>query len=88
MNLPATTNVWTADTTMGVKNRMAICLVAEIRISLALKPIFDKACRYMGGHSQPTEQLHVRPTVDELEQDFNQLDEMRSAYLSGKQSPG
>lgn len=49
-----------------------------------IEPIFDKACRYMGGHSQPTEQLHVRPTIDELEQDFNQLDEMRSAYLSSK----
>lgn len=48
-----------------------------------IEPIFDKACRYMGGHSQPTEQLHVRPTIDELEEDFNRLDEMRSAYLSG-----
>lgn len=49
-----------------------------------IEPIFDKACRYMGGHSQPTEQLHVRPTIDELQQDFTQLDEMRAAFLQGK----
>ena len=53
------------------------------KANTVIEPIFDKACRYMGGHSQPTEQLHVRPSIDELEQDFNQLDAMRSAFIGG-----
>lgn len=48
-----------------------------------LEPIFDKACRFMGGHSQPVEQLHVRPTVAGLEADFGVVDNFRKDYLKG-----
>lgn len=43
-----------------------------------IDPIFDKACRYMAGHSQPLEQLSVRPTVAELEADYAALEALRS----------
>jgi AAA domain len=53
------------------------------RANAVVEPIFDKACRYMGGHSQPLEQLSVRPTIAEARQDFETLDAMRREFLSG-----
>jgi len=44
-------------------------------------PMFDKACRFIGGHSQPAEQLNVRPTLQELEDDWAKLQDARRAYL-------
>lgn len=38
-----------------------------------IQPIFEKACRIMEGHSQPLETLAVRPTLEELEQDWADL---------------
>lgn len=43
-----------------------------------IDPIFAKACRYMAGHSQPLEQLSVRPSVAELEADYAALEALRS----------
>jgi len=37
-----------------------------------ITPLFEKACRYMTGHSQPMETLGVRPTIDELRADWAQ----------------
>lgn len=45
-----------------------------------IEPLFEKACRYMGGHSQPLEQLSIRPSVTELEADWKQLQAVRDAY--------
>jgi hypothetical protein len=45
-------------------------------------PIFEKACRCMGGHSQPAEQLSVRPTLSELQADWAQAQEARKVYLA------
>lgn len=36
-------------------------------------PIFEKACRYIDAHSQPMEQLNVRPTMAELQEDWKAL---------------
>ena len=47
-----------------------------------INPIFEKACRYMRGHSQPIEALGVRPTVDELSEDWLRLKQARAAYLA------
>jgi hypothetical protein len=44
--------------------------------------IFEKACRCMGGHSQPQEQLNVRPTLAELEADWAKLQQARAGYIS------
>lgn len=42
-------------------------------------PIYEKACRIMEGHSQPLETLSIRPKLEELEVEWKQLQEMRSA---------
>ncbi|MCO4275930.1 hypothetical protein NG701_16095 [Pseudarthrobacter sp. HLT3-5] len=42
-------------------------------------PIYEKACRIMAGHSQPLETLSIRPKLEELEVEWKQLQEMRSA---------
>lgn len=42
-------------------------------------PIYEKACRIMDGHSQPLETLSIRPKLEELEVEWKQLQEMRSA---------
>jgi hypothetical protein len=44
-------------------------------------PIFEKSCRMMGGHSQPLETLSVRPTLQELEDDWHSVQRARDAYL-------
>ena len=44
-------------------------------------PMFEKACREMGGHSQPLETLNTRATVEDLESDWKALQEALTAYL-------
>lgn len=43
-------------------------------------PIFEKACRYIGGHSQPLETLNVRPSLSDLEKDWAALQAALKAY--------
>jgi energy-coupling factor transporter ATP-binding protein EcfA2 len=43
--------------------------------------IFDDACRYIDGHSQPLPTLGVSPTLAGLEQDWGKLQKCRDAYL-------
>lgn len=43
--------------------------------------MFDRACRYMGGHSQPLEQLSVRPTLKELMTDWEAMQELRKSFV-------
>ncbi len=45
-----------------------------------IMPLFDKACRYIASHSQPLETLSIRPTVDELKQDWTELQAARDTY--------
>lgn len=47
-----------------------------------LVEIFDKACRVMGGHSQPLETLAVRPNLDEAKKDWEQAQAARKAYIA------
>jgi hypothetical protein len=44
--------------------------------------IFEDACRYIDGHSQPLATLSVAPTLDGLTADWKELQECRKAYLS------
>jgi len=44
-------------------------------------PIWDRACRYIPGHSQPIETLDVRPTLEQLETDWNDLQAARKRYI-------
>jgi ABC-type glutathione transport system ATPase component len=43
-------------------------------------PIFDKACRYIPGHSQPLDTLGVRPKIEGLIADWADLQEALKAY--------
>jgi hypothetical protein len=45
-------------------------------------PVFEKACRYMGGHSQPLDTLAVRPSLDELRADWERVKKARKEYLA------
>jgi Uncharacterized protein conserved in bacteria len=44
--------------------------------------LFEDACRYIDGHSQPLATLGVSPTLTGLEADWSELTAMRNAYLS------
>ena len=45
--------------------------IAELHDSItAMMPIFEKACRYIASHSQPMETQGIRPTLDELKNDY------------------
>jgi hypothetical protein len=44
-------------------------------------PIYLRACRYIRGHSQPMETLDVRPTQEQLEEDWAALQDARKSYL-------
>jgi len=43
-------------------------------------PIWEKACRYMTGHSQPMDTLGIRATVTELKQDWADLQQALLDY--------
>lgn len=46
-----------------------------------IKPIFEKACRIMEGHSQPLESLGVTPSLEDAKKDWAKLQTARDAYL-------
>lgn len=43
--------------------------------------VFEDACRYIRGHSQPLPSLDVTPTLDLLESDWSRLQACREAFL-------
>ena len=55
-------------------------LKAAITIIL---PIYEKCCRVIASHSQPLETLNVRPTLQELEEDWLAFRQARQAYEKG-----
>lgn len=44
--------------------------------------VFDDACRYIDGHSQPLAALNVVPTLDDLERDWAEMLSTQKAYSS------
>ena len=46
-------------------------------------PIFEKCCRIIPSHSQPLVTRGVRPTLDELKEDWQLLQDARREYLNG-----
>jgi energy-coupling factor transporter ATP-binding protein EcfA2 len=44
--------------------------------------VFERACRYIPGHSQPLETLSIVPTLAEAEKDWNKLLEAKKIYDS------
>ena len=47
---------------------------------VAIVPIYDKSCRYIGSHSQPVETQGIRPTLGELKADFQTLLDAREGH--------
>lgn len=47
-----------------------------------ITPVFDKACRIMEGHSQPLETLSVRPSLQDFEKEWAEVQQARTAYLA------
>jgi hypothetical protein len=47
-------------------------------------PTFEKACRYIGGHSQPLETLNIRPSLAELVADWSALQAALKTYQDAK----
>lgn len=45
-----------------------------------LQPLYEKACRCMSGHSQPAETLNVRPSLEELREDWKKARDARDRY--------
>lgn len=46
--------------------------VSKLQESTAtIMPVFEKSCRYVASHSQPLETQGIRPTLDELNSDFD-----------------
>jgi recombinational DNA repair ATPase RecF len=55
------------------------------RLSAAIAvilPIYERACRYIPGHSQPIETLDVRPSLEEIEADWEKLQDAHKLYGS------
>ena len=46
--------------------------------------VFEDACRYIDGHSQPLPSLGIRPTITDLEDHWNELQAVRNRYLGVK----
>jgi hypothetical protein len=77
-----------AKVTQRYQPNVAMTQLANIRsdrldaaISVIL-PAYEKACRVIAAHSQPLETLNVRPDLDELKNDWEQLVAARAAYLA------
>lgn len=46
--------------------------------------VFDDACRYIDGHSQPLASLNVTPTLLDLQNDWAEMQSVQKAYASAK----
>ena len=50
----------------------------------AVLPVFEKACRMTDAHSQPLETLGIKPSLDDLKEDWATLQKARGKYISKK----
>ena len=72
------------------RHRASISIDALIRVdgvgldraTAALRPIYERACRRIWPHSQTYDQLQSRPTIGEVESDWEQLREIASQVTS------
>jgi len=45
-----------------------------------LYPVYERACRFMDGHSQPTEQANIQPTLADLEGDLGAVQSVHGRF--------
>ena len=48
--------------------------------SATVNKIFDRCCRFTGAHKQPLETLSVRPSLDQLKEDWRALQKIHSQF--------
>lgn len=65
---------------VAMQNLAAIKVGALAGAIGVIYPIWEKACRYMTGHSQPMDTLGIRATVTELRQDWADLQQALTTY--------
>jgi hypothetical protein len=73
------TQRYRANVMMGELGRIKSGMLETTRAQVA--ELFDKSCRNMTGHSQPTEYLNAKPTLGELKEDWAAAQAMRKDYL-------
>lgn len=47
-----------------------------------IEPLFDRACERMTGHSHAAEYMSTKPTVSEVQEDWEKAEAARSAYIA------
>lgn len=47
-----------------------------------IEPLFDRACERMTGHSHASEYLSIKPTLTELQEDWEKAKAARTAYIA------
>ncbi len=63
-------------TTLGSIKAEALPAASEV-----VTRVFEDACRYIPGHSQPLPTLGVAPTLNGLEAHWKEVQDARKAYL-------
>jgi hypothetical protein len=53
---------------------------------VAIYPVYEDCCRYIGSHSQPLETLNVRPTLTTLKGDWQKVLDARTTYAKKSQA--
>ena len=77
-----------AGVTARYRPHVRMTTLPNIRVDLledttgVVVPIFEKACRMTDAHSQPLETLGVKPSMDELKEDWATLQEARGKYVT------
>ena len=75
-----------AQVTERYQPNVRVMALEKIKVSIfedtrkTVKLVFERACRYMEGHSQPLSTLGISPTISELETDWGNLKECRSRH--------
>ena len=47
-----------------------------------IEPLFDRACERMTGHAHAAEYMSTKPTVGELQEDWEKAKAARAAYIA------
>lgn len=63
-----------------VDNLLRMKFEALPQASKTVCEIFNRCCRFIGSHKQPIETLSVRPTLEGLEKDWKDLQEVHSQF--------
>ena len=63
-----------------VSNLLRLKFDALAAASATVNDVFDRCCRYISSHKQPLETLNVRPTLEQLVEDWSALQAIHSDF--------